>query len=378
MTRNKTKWWILGISVAIIVAVISVFIIIHKIRTDPVKARMVNEPIPVKIATVGKKKMFHVVGTAGSAKEFTTIKIISKVEAQVKTVNVDVGDVVKKNQLLVEFGETVLNAEFTSAEARLNNANITVNNSKLNLERMKELFDQKLIAKIELEHAQQDYVIAQAEYEAASYNLTKVKNRMKYLKVKAPITGVILERKVNPGESPPLNSRLFSLGMVDDIFMVARVAEENIGNVFVGQKAEVVFDAYPNLTYKGKVYKIDANVNTELRFISTYIKLSNKDLKLKPGLTGFCRIYYKKEALAIPNLAIINPTSQRATVFVIDNENVAHLREIKTGIKTENYTEVISGLAEEEKLVAAGMRGLRDNDKVRIMEMGAEEKSYKK
>jgi len=213
-----------------------------------------------------------------------------------------------------------------------------------------------------------EYANAQSENDNAKYNLNRVKYNINYLQMKSPVTGVILERTVNPGETPPLRNPLFTVGIIDPIFMIAKVPEQNVGDVSIGQKVEVVFDAYPNLTYEGKIFKIDANVDIQTRTFLTYIEIPNRDLKLKPGLTGFSRISIKKEALALPNLAIINPTGQRATVFVIDHNNMAHLREIRIGTVTERYTEILSGLVEGEKVASVGMRGLRDKDQVKIME----------
>jgi len=452
MGRNRARWWILGIGTVVIMMIVGTFYLYHKSRKDPVTARQLNEPIPVKVLTVKKMEIPYVVGAAGSSKEITTQKIVAVIEGTVKAVNVDLGNIIKVHQILLEYDEMVLLSELKSAETRvntasvrlntasvrlntapvtlnkaqvrlntaqvrlntapvtLNTASLILNNSKINLERMEELYKQKLIAKVELENAQKTYANGQLEYanaqleyanaqseyanaqseyanaqseyanaqleyanaqsenDNAKYNLNRVKYNINYLQMKSPVTGVILERTVNPGETPPLRNPLFTVGIIDPIFMIAKVPEQNVGDVSIGQKVEVVFDAYPNLTYEGKIFKIDANVDIQTRTFLTYIEIPNRDLKLKPGLTGFSRISIKKEALALPNLAIINPTGQRATVFVIDHNNMAHLREIRIGTVTERYTEILSGLVEGEKVASVGMRGLRDKDQVKIME----------
>jgi HlyD family secretion protein len=368
MIQSKTKWWILGIVTIVIVAAAGVFYAYHKIRKDPTTARQVNAPIPVKVCSVKTRELSYVIGATGTAKEFITLKLIAKIEAPVKSIKGDVGEIVQKNQLLAEYDGTVLLSELTSAETRLNKATVTRSNSKINLQRIKELYDKKLIAKVELERAEQEYSSAEAEFGDANYNLARVKSDISYLKVKSPIQGIILERLVNPGESPALKAPLFTLGLIDPIFMVAKVPEQNVGDIAIGQTAEIVFDAYPNITFTGKVDKIDANINPETRVFLAYIKIANKGLKLKPGLTGFSRISFKKNAVAILNLAVVNPTGQRATVFVVDGDNTAYLREIQTGQVDEGYTEVLSGLKSGEKIVAVGMRGLQHKDKVRIWE----------
>ena len=72
--------------------------------------------------------------------------------------------------------------------------------------------------------------------------------------------------------------------------------------------------------------------------------------------------------LAIPSVAIINPVKDKATVFVVDAQSIAHIREIKTGMVTEGFTEVVSGLNEGQSVVTVGQVNLRDGDTVRIGE----------
>lgn len=368
MIQSKSKWWIFGTVVFVLLVCIGIFYAYHKIRKNYVTAREVHAPIPVKVLSVKKRELSHIIGAQGNAKEFVDVKIIAKIEAPVKSVKVNIGEIVRPKQLLIEFDGTVLLSQLASAKTSLSKASTVLDNSRLNLQRTKELFDQKLVAKVELENAEQNYSTAQAEFDNATYNLTKIKNDVNYLRIKSPITGVIIDRTVNPGEVPAMNSPLLTLGQIDTIFMVAKVPEQNLGDIMPGQKVEVVFDAYPNLTYAGKIYKIDPNINTETRVFLTYIAIDNKKLRVKPGIAGFSRTSIKKEAIAIPNLSVINPTGQRATVFVVDNDNIAHLIEIKIGLVTEGYTEVLSGLKEGDRIVAVGMRGLRDKDKVRIWE----------
>jgi len=369
MAGSKAKkWWILGIATALIVAAVGVFYEYQKIIKDPVSARKADAPIPVKVSSVSTRDISYSIGATSTSKEFTTLNLIAKIEAPVRSVKPDVGDIVQQDQVLIEYDGTVLLSEYQSAQTKLNKASVVHKNSKLNLERVRELYDKKLIARVEFERAEEDYSAAQAEFEDATYNLERVKKDMGFLKMKSPIQGIILERMVNPGENPALKQSLFKLGLIDPISIVAKVPEQNFPDVSPGQTAEVVFDAYPDRIFKGQVYKIDPTVNPETRVFLAYIRVTNKGLLLKPGLTGFSRIFFNKKGLAVPNLAIINPTGQRATVFVVDGDNVAHLNEIRIGHVDENYTEVVSGLKDGEKIVAVAMRGLRDKDKVRIWE----------
>jgi len=95
------------------------------------------------------------------------------------------------------------------------------------------------------------------------------------------------------------------------------------------------------------------------------VKITNPDLGLKPGLSGFVRIHRTaKDVPAVPSVAIINPSGDQASVFVVDNSGHANLRKVGLGIVVNAMTEIISGLTEGEKVVTVGQLYLKENDKV--------------
>jgi HlyD family secretion protein len=86
---------------------------------------------------------------------------------------------------------------------------------------------------------------------------------------------------------------------------------------------------------------------------------------LKPGLSGFTRIRHnRKDSLAVPSVAVLNPSGEQAAVFVVDNTNHANLRKVSTGIIANAMTEITSGLKEGERVVTVGQLYLKENDKV--------------
>jgi multidrug efflux pump subunit AcrA (membrane-fusion protein) len=86
---------------------------------------------------------------------------------------------------------------------------------------------------------------------------------------------------------------------------------------------------------------------------------------LKPGLSGFARIRRTaKNVLAVPSIAIVNPSGEQASVFVVDGTNHAKLTKVRPGIVVDAMTEISDGLKEGDKVVTVGQFYLKDNDKV--------------
>jgi membrane fusion protein (multidrug efflux system) len=129
--------------------------------------------------------------------------------------------------------------------------------------------------------------------------------------------------------------------------------------------AETSFPAFAGEVFGGKVVKVDPNIDPITRTFTAYVEIRNPDLRLKPGLSGFTRIHrIAQGSIAVPSVALINPTGDQASVFVVDRDGLAHLRKVRSGIVVNAMTEILDGLREGEQVVTVGQLYLRDNDKV--------------
>ena len=133
----------------------------------------------------------------------------------------------------------------------------------------------------------------------------------------------------------------------------------------LGMAAEVTFPAFPGEVFPGKIVKIDPNIDPVTRTFTAYVEVKNDDFRLKPGLSGFARIRRSlKDVLAIPSIAIMNPSGEQASVFVVDGTGHANQRKVKTGSIVNAMTEITSGLQAGENVVTVGQLYLKENDKV--------------
>ena len=119
--------------------------------------------------------------------------------------------------------------------------------------------------------------------------------------------------------------------------------------------------------------KIDPNIDPVTRTFTAYVEIANQDFRLKPGLSGFARIRrLAKNVLAIPSIAIMNPSGESASVFVVGSNNQAVLTKIRPGIVVDAMTEVRDGLKQGQKIVSVGQLYLKNNDKVRTTDKSIE------
>ena len=366
---NRTKFLSLIIGVILVgVGITAVVVVSHMFKTDPRKAMLVHGKMPVRLTQAKVETINDVIGASGQTQEIEKVTLTAKISQPVVSVKIKLGDRVKKGQVLIEFDKKMMTAVVNEAKESVSKTKSNFDYSKLNYDRLLNIYNQNLIAKAELEKADQQVKVAQWEYSSALRQLEKAKQDLNFAIVSSPIIGIVLERPINPGEIPKVDEPLVTLGEIDNIFMLAKVPENKISYVHLKQQAEVVLDSFLNDVFKGEIVKIDPNTDPKTRTFVAYIKIPNRNLKLTPGLTGFSKVKNSKTALAIPSVSVVNPVGEAATVFIVDSNSVAHIKRVKIGISSGGLTEVIEGLKEGDKVVTAGVEFIRDGDKVSVME----------
>ena len=345
------------------------------VRTDPKKARLVNAPIPVETANARTSSLDEIIGASGEIQQLDTITLTARVSSRITKLTVDLGHIVHQGDVLVQWDDRLIQAALSSATENAAMTKAQLDHATEQVRRMESLYQQGVGSALDVEQAKVDLATGRRNHAAALETLTQAQLDTEGTKLKAPATGVVLERLVNPEETTKRDQEVLKLGTLDSVMMVARVSEEKIGSVYIGQNAEVTYDAFAGEKFTGEIVKIDPKTDPSTRTFLTYIKIANADLKLKPGLTGFARIFrLKKAAVAVPSTSLMNAVNDRATVFVVDQNNRASLRQVTPGVSAQGMTEVVSGLNAGEKVVAVGQLNVKENDEVNSVSQSSNRK----
>jgi membrane fusion protein (multidrug efflux system) len=348
---RKRRWdLIVGLLMGLIMAGLIVWVILFMVRSDQTKARTARLPLPVQTLPATVTTLHEEVGASGVVQQSLTVSMTVKIVSRVLNVPVDLGYIVKKGDLLAQLDDALFVANLTEAK-------VNEEHARNQLRRMETLERQKLASAVDTEMARTLEAQAQGEIITAQINLDNTK-------VISPLNAVVLARGINPGEFTRLDEEAIRLGAIDDVMMIASVNEASLGFVHLGMEAAVGTDAYPGVPFRGEVVKINANINDQNRTFEAYILIHNHDLRLKPGVTGYARLEGERMALAIPSTAIMNPIGDRATVFVVGDDQRAHLRAIRLGLMVGGMTEILGGVREGEQLVTVGQLNLREADLV--------------
>lgn len=369
-------WALLGVLVAGFLTPATYVVGHHLLHTSPTVARKLGTPLPVRVALAQHTKLTETLGATGEVQPVAMVDLTATLSVRVAKVRVDLGDLVAAKRPLLDFDRDLITAGLIAAQTALEQATADRQRAALYLQRITAVYQQGHLPKIEVEKAQAALDEATTRYRQAQEKLLQAKKDLQNATLTAPVSGVVMERLINPGETPRPYQKLFTLGRIDHVLVVANIAEEHVAEIYPGQPAAVTLTAFPNEVFEGKVVKVKPVTDPKTRTFLVYTQVANPKLKLKPGLTAFTRLKREHEALAVPSVALINPTGvQESSVFVLENGSTARLRRVKVGVVAEGMTEILHGLKEGEQVVVVGQLALRDGDQVMIGDEFKEVKS---
>jgi RND family efflux transporter MFP subunit len=352
------RWFDILLAVLLtLTALVAVVVTVkYLLVTDATKARPLGQPIPVQTLPATVTTLHEIVGGSGTMNESTDAFLTNRVIARVASVPVEVGNVVKKGDLLAQLDDSIY-------RAAVDHARVEHDHTSAQLRRMLAMQAKGYASAVEVETARTADAAAQQALVEAEFNLTNTR-------LIAPAPAIVLQRSINPGEVTAVGTAAFKLGIIVPIYMAAQISEEKIGSVHLGMEGEVSTDGFPGVVFKGKVVKVDGSVNDTTRTFGVYISLPNEDLRLIPGITGYARLENKHVGLAVPSTAVIDPVGDHATVFLVESDGRAHPTQIRRGLMADGMTEILDGVQEGEQVVTVGMLELHDNDKVLVNKNG--------
>jgi membrane fusion protein, multidrug efflux system len=362
----RRSHWVIFVAISIVLGFLVFYTILHVIDTTTSKARLLHAPSPVETVSVRRQTLDEVIGGSGAVEQAESVNLITQLTAQVLEVPVKIGDLIKKGELLVRWDDRLIKATVEANREYVEADKIKIRNEMRQVERYSTLQNKNMGTAVDLEKYEMALADAKIDLAKSTISLTQAEIDLEHVKQLSPIDGIVLERLVNPNEFTKPGQVIMKLGVLNTVLMAAKITEEKMHSVQLGLPAEATFPAFPSEVFKGSVAKIDPNIDPVTRTFTTYIKIENPDFRLKPGLSGFARIRRSaKDVLAVPSVAIMNPSGEQATVFVVDGTNRANLRKVRPGIVVDAMTEITDGLKEGENVVTVGQFYLKDHDRVR-------------
>ena len=355
---------------------------------------------PVTFGKVARQDLTSKVSANGRIDAKRKVDLSANVMGQVINLAVREGDVVKKDDFLLQIDQKQLAATARSADAALqavfsdrDAAKAMAIAADQDFQRAQKNYDQKIIPRADLDRAQSSRDSARANVMAleqrisqARENLNAARDTLSKTTMRAPMAGIVTALPVEEGEVAVIGTMnnagtvLMTIADMSVVEAVMEVDETDVPSVKVGQRASVTIDAYPNKTFPGLVTEVasspikrngvTASGSTEAVNFEVKIQVENPPPGVRPGFSASADIITgtRSKALAIPIQALVVREKPGSTpgkpqdeegVFVHQNGTVK-FETVKTGLSGDSMIELVSGAKEGQQIVTGPFRALRE------------------
>lgn len=252
------------------------------------------------------------VSANGTLNPVTLVTVGTQVSGTVKKLYADFNDQVKAGQVLLELDDALLSAQARSSAANVQNMSAALDLARANEARMRQLFGQGYVSKQDMDQAVQANKSAQAQLAQARASADKDRSNLNYSVIRSPVSGVIVARNVDVGQTVAASLQTPTLFQVAQDLSKMQIytsfAEADIGNIKVGMPVRFTVDAFPNRFFKGEVKQIRLNPTTTSNVVTynVVVTVDNPEQILLPGMTAYTNIVVaqRKEILSVPNAAL--------------------------------------------------------------------------
>jgi len=328
-------------------------------------------PAPVVVARVGQRDIPVQITAIGNVESYQTVQIRSLLNGQIEKIFFKEGQDVHKGQLLFQLDKRPFQADLEKAMGTLRHNEAQAENSRLQAERYNQLEKQGVISR-----EQADLIRSQAKADnsavyADNAAVDAARVQLQYTDITAPIdarTGAVM---INLGNLVKANDTPFlvQLNQITPIYVTFSIPEDQLSEVRRYSVAQLNVLAYPkgqsSSPSEGRLTFIDNGVDTQTGTIKLKATFANKDRRLWPGefVDVALNLSTRKNAILVPTKAI-QTGQQGEYVYVVNPQNIAESRALKTVGTYQNYTVVAEGLNAGEQVVVIQLGAVRSRGNI--------------
>jgi cobalt-zinc-cadmium efflux system membrane fusion protein len=286
--------------------------------------------------------------------ENNVIRVFPVVSGTVENVEVSLGTLVKKGQVLAK----IKSADVSTIQNDYRVAQANFELAKKNLKVAEELYKSSFASETDL-------ITAKKEYEKAENNLLKAKEitnlygantDQPFYVVHSPIDGFIVEKNINENIQlrPDNSTPMFTISDLKKVWVWVNVYEADIAQVKEGQNVVITTMVYPGKEFKGKITNVGNVLDKESRVLKVRVELNNKDGLLKPDMFATIKLHIGQPRMMLA----VNPKSlvfdNDEYYVIVENKGQYEVRQVKLALNTSQYAYLASGVKVGEIVVTEG------------------------
>ena len=356
-------------------------------------------PMPVEFAAVSRGNVAERVTIVGNLIGAATVEAVPRVNGRLQSVNVRLGDSVRRGQPIAKVEDREIQEQVNQAEAAFKVSQATIRQreadlklAQTNLERNRTLLEREILPRQTFDDSEARHQAAVAQLDLARAQFEQSKSRLDELKINlsntviaSPVDGFVGKRYLDPGASVSPNVPVASIVDIRTVRMVANVVEKDVKRLSVGMPAQIEVDAFPGEKFTGRVARIAPVFDPQTRTAEMEIEIPNAGYRLKPGMYSRVdlTIDSRENAMTVPSNAVVE-VQGKTGVFVASTAGpqpaantgatgapgaggaamTAKFQPVQVGIRQGEQVEITSGLTEGARVITTGATALKDGDRI--------------
>jgi HlyD family secretion protein len=349
--RRTRLWVIIALALALIIGAAAYYILGNAGKPVAAGADKQSQAQTVTVVAPGSETVVRSINATGTlaARREIPVGVVGE-GGQVARVFVDAGSWVEQGQVLASIERSVQVQQVGGAEAQINSARADLRLAQSELDRALKLVDRGFISKADVDRKTANRDSANARVAIAVAQLGELRARNARLDIRAPVSGFILERKVEPGQTVSAGSGiLFRMAQGGQMELQAQLSEADLAAVSVGVPAAVT-PVGTDQVFTGSIWQVSPTIDPQSRQGIARISLPF-DRALKPG--GFASVEIKAGAMTAPVLpeSAVQNDKDGSFVYLVVAGNKVERRAVKTGTVSPKGIPIIEGLNGTERVV---------------------------
>jgi len=354
-----------------VLVVVSAIIVVSCSKTDKVTQELLR---PVRYQQVAISDSTITRTFSGVSKAGVEINLSFKVNGNVQSINVNVGDKVKKGQRIASLDKTDLQLIYEQAEVGYNNAYVQMHSARSAFERTSALYENNNVSLQDYELARTAYESAKALVSSNRQSMKLAKGQLDYTCLYAPIEGVVTEIMIENNENTVAGKTVVEINSGNDLEVIVGIPETYISRIKKNSRVNVTFISQEKENFTGKVSEISYNVNKKTSTFPVTVSIIQPSETIRPGMTADIifdfKNGHKKACVVVPSHTVAEDRNGRFVYTVTDiSNNNATIRKktVRLGELICEGFEVIEGLKRGEFIVTAGISKLSDGMSVKLL-----------
>jgi len=322
----------------------------------------------VEVVEVVPRSISYTVSAVGSLKTLEDVTITPKKAGIIKKILVREGDRVKKGDILVQLDDVDARLQVDMSEAKLKEAQASLESNRTTLARYKKLFETKVIPQQTYDDLHLKVKLDEARLTLAGAELNLARQNLSDHQIVSPIEGVVNVKTAALGDHVNVapKDEILKIVQMDPLEIEFYVPENLAGVIHIGSKIQFSVKAFSEEKFFAVLRFISPTADPATRNVKMKALVQNPNHRLKPGFFAEVSVRTGEQpaALIIPESALFSQEGRFFIFTVLDG--VAKRREVATGVRFEGKVEIVKGLQKEEWVVTAGQEQLSDGMKVGI------------